>query len=126
MSSVTVDGATFFAEQRLRWREKEFQREVLTLAKDCGWTHRYHTYFSDRSERGFPDLVLVRPGTRNAGIAGFYSAGEIIFAELKTMKGKLSPAQHDWYDALRTLPNIRVKLWRPCCWNSGEIAEALQ
>jgi len=113
-----IDGAEFFAEERLRWREKEFQREVLTLAKDCGWTHRYHTYFSDRSERGFPDLVLVRhPSGR---------VGEIIFAELKTMKGKMTPAQEDWYGALRSVPNLRVCLWRPCCWNSGEIAEVLR
>lgn len=112
-----IDGAAFFAAERLRWREKEFQREVLTLAKDHGWTHRYHTYFSDRSERGFPDLVLVRP-----------ERGQIVFAELKTMKGKLTPAQEDWFRALcsvRSLPHIAAYIWRPCCWNSGEIQEAL-
>lgn len=113
MTMPTMDGATFFAEQRLRWREKEFQREVLTLAKDHGWTHRYHTYFSDRSEAGFPDVVLVNPA-RN----------RIIFAELKTMRGKTTPTQDSWLNALMD-GGGEVYIWRPCCWNSGELQAVL-
>lgn len=106
------------AEERLRWRENEFQKQVLSVATDYGWTHRYHSYFSDRSERGFPDLVLVRPATH-----------QVLFAELKTMRGKLTPAQESWIAALSEAQGdgtVRVCVWRPCCWNSGELHEVLR
>lgn len=112
MNTPTVDGAAFFADERLRWREKEFQREVLTLAKDHGWTHRYHTYFSDRSEAGFPDIVMTKPG-------------RIVFIELKTMKGKTTASQDGWLTALMD-GGGEVYVFRPCCWNSGEIEEVLR
>lgn len=116
----------------LRWREKQFQKHVLALAADCGWTHRYHTYFSDRSESGFPDLYMIRPAT-----------GQALIAELKTMRGRLRPAQEAWFEAFRAHqaavdlaprpksksprpPLFGVYLWRPCCWLSGEIANALR
>jgi len=44
---------------------------------------------------GFPDLVLAR-------------AGKVIFAELKSETGKLSPTQREWANALGTL-----RIWRP-------------
>lgn len=62
--------------------EKQLQQQVIDLARICGWQRRYHTYRSTRSEPGFPDLVLVRE--------------RIVFLELKTETGKLSPAQRDW------------------------------
>jgi len=116
-TAAAIDDAALVAEGCLRWREKEFQKHVLTLAEERGWTYRYHSYFSDRSERGFPDVMLLRP-----------ERGEMIFAELKTMNGRLSPMQEDWLGALRACAgdNVRVFFWRPCCWNSGEIAAALQ
>jgi hypothetical protein len=114
----------------LRWREKEFQKHVLALAAQHGWTHRYHTYFSDRSESGFPDLYMIRPAT-----------GQALVAELKTMRGRLSPAQEAWFEAFRAhqavvdasaaaeprkTPLFGVYLWRPCCWLSGDIESALR
>ena len=124
VSTPTVDGTTFMAEQRLRWSEHDFQEAVIDMArKDYAWTHVYHTYRSDRSEKGFPDLVLVREGATRSLMG---RTGEIVFAELKSMKGKLSLEQESWYQALRTVPNVRVCLWRPCCWNSGEIHAVLR
>lgn len=113
-----IDGAEFFAAERLKWPEKTFQKEVLALAANYGWTHRYHTYFSDRSERGFPDAVMVRPSTH-----------QILFVEFKTMRGTLRPSQVGWIDALREAEGdgtVRVCIWRPCCWNSGEIDAVLK
>jgi hypothetical protein len=47
----------------------------------------YHTRNSKGSHAGFPDLVLLRPP-------------RLIFAELKTERGKLTRAQEDWLEAL--------------------------
>lgn len=107
----TVAIADYFAGLRLKWLEKQFQAEVIKQARQRGWTHIYHTYFSDRSEKGYPDLHMLR-------------AGESIFVELKTMKGGYSPAQIVWRDGL-IAAGCRYYLWRPCCWNSGEIFEVL-
>lgn len=65
--------------------EKELHAQIIELAKLLGWK-RFHTYRSTRSPAGFPDEFLVRD--------------RIVLLELKTAKGKLSPAQADWIRAL--------------------------
>ena len=84
---------------------------VRELARLKGW-RTYHTLRSKGSEAGFPDLVMVR-GTR------------LIFVELKTMEGRMTPAQKEWIKAFKTMPWIGVYVWRPSQWLSGEIEEAL-
>ncbi len=118
MNTPTIDGATFFAEERLRWTEREFQTEVIARACENDWGFQYHTFDSRRSSRGFPDLVLCRPLTH-----------QVLFVELKTMRGRLSPAQIGWIEALSAAEGdgtVRVCVWRPCCWNSGEIDDVLR
>jgi hypothetical protein len=115
-------------DECLAWREKEFQKHVLALAESYGWSLRYHSYFSDRSEKGFPDLYMIRVST-----------GQAIAAEMKTMRGRLSAQQEAWLEALRAheqavraasdvaaAPLFAAYLWRPCCWLSGEIDAALR
>ena len=88
--------------------EAEFQRTVIELARLHRWLP-YHTHDSRRSNRGFPDLVLVRDG-------------RLIFAELKTAKGQTSPDQRLWLAELgKAHPD--VYLWRPGDWR--EIEEIL-
>ena len=77
--------------------EKQFQYHVIEYAKNKGWKV-YHTYDSRRSEPGFPDLVLVRNVT--------------LFRELKSERGKLTPAQMEWGNALRNAGDD-FKVWRP-------------
>ena len=89
--------------------EKDFLNQVREVARLYGWMC-YHTYDSRRSEPGFPDLVLVREG-------------RLIFAELKTDTGKLTPAQDQWYGALRDVYGIGVYIWQPRDWD--EIVEML-
>lgn len=79
--------------------EGELQGFVVTLARLHGWL-AYHTYDSRRSEAGFPDLCLVR-------------GGRVIFAELKSEKGKVTAAQQRWIDALTASGTVEVYLWRP-------------
>lgn len=79
--------------------EKDWQEEVLTLARYGGWTLRYHTFDSRHSAAGFPDLVLVR-------------VPELVIAELKTDKGRVSPAQQEWLEALAAC-GLETHVWRP-------------
>ena len=59
--------------------EDRFLARVRRLATQHGWLE-YHTRDSRRSPEGYPDLCLTN-GTR------------IIFAELKSMTGKLTAKQ---------------------------------
>lgn len=82
--------------------EKGFQQTVIDLAHLRRWL-TYHTFDSRHSAAGFLDLVLVR-GQR------------LIFAELKSETGKLSPQQKSWFCALMAA-NQEVYVWRPVDWN---------
>jgi hypothetical protein len=82
--------------------EAHFQRQVEQLAKYYGW-RTYHTHDSRRSTPGFPDLVLVR-------------GAELIFAELKTDKGRLRPEQRDW---IADLQAVSTELCEVLCAATG-------
>lgn len=83
---------------------------VAELANLFGWL-RYHTWLSRHSPAGFPDEVLVR-GAR------------LIFAELKSERGKVSAAQAEWLDALGQVPGVEAYVWRPS--DMDAIAEVLR
>jgi hypothetical protein len=79
-------------------REKQWQEQVVELATYCRWEH-FHAYDMRRSDAGWPDLVLCRPP-------------ELIFAELKTDGGRLTPAQQGWLGRLAA-SGQEVYVWRP-------------
>jgi hypothetical protein len=64
-------------------------------------------------DTGFPDLVLVRDG-------------RLLFVELKAERGKASPEQGEWLEALSGVHGIEVCLWRPADWLSGAVAAFLK
>ena len=83
-----------------RTSEKEFQGQVLDLARLSSWLC-YHTHDSRRSAPGFPDLVLVRPP-------------RLVFAELKSEEGRIKPEQKVWLEALSNCTEApESHLWRP-------------
>jgi len=88
--------------------EKQFESQVRGLAKTFGWLY-YHTWRSIHSPSGFPDCVMVKEG-------------RIIFAELKSEKGKVSESQSEWLEALGRA-KAEVYLWRPSDFD--EIMEIL-
>lgn len=102
--------------------EKAFMEGVIDLARLKGY-RVYHTFDSRRSASGFPDLVMVRTKPMP----------HLIFAELKTDAGDLTPEQEAWLDALAKIPValehagvlgvIDVRVWRPHHWQ--QIQEAL-
>ena len=78
--------------------ERDFQAEVLRLARMAGW-RCYHTHDSRRSAPGFPDVVFVKNK-------------RVIFAELKTERGKPTVAQMEWIQALDNCETVAT-VWRP-------------
>jgi hypothetical protein len=78
--------------------ERELLETIREAAKIGRWL-LYHTHDSRRSAAGFPDLVLVR-------------GRDVIFAELKTERGRLTPEQVAWLGALRAAGQDAV-VWRP-------------
>lgn len=80
---------------------------MIQLAQLRSWLV-YHTRDSRRSQPGFPDIVLVK--------------GRLIFAELKSETGRLTPEQERWLAALRSA-GCDVRVWRPSDWQ--EIEETL-
>ena len=86
--------------------EASFQAQVKSLAYLHGWSLHHSQPSMTRTGRyittgstGFPDIVMA------------HEQRGLIFAELKTEKGKPSEAQLHW---LRTLhPHAECYLWRP-------------
>lgn len=69
-----------------RMTEKELRTSIVRAAREFGW-RVYFTWSSMHSPAGFPDLCMVR-GDR------------LIFAELKSEKGKVTAEQLGWLEAL--------------------------
>jgi len=102
--------------------EAELQAAVIDLAHFLGWrvAHfrpaltggRWSTPVS-ADGAGFPDLVMARNG-------------EVVVAELKSEKGRISPAQKAWLLALGWSGNCRIFVWRPADWFSGAVEAALR
>jgi len=78
--------------------ERDFQQVITDLAQYCGWCY-YHTHDSRRSQAGWPDLAIYRPG-------------HFMLRELKTDKGRVSNAQYITINGLR-LAGVDVGVWRP-------------
>jgi hypothetical protein len=98
--------------------EADFQRAIIQLAQLKGWRVAHFRKAQNgkgqwrtpvaADGKGFPDLVLVRD--------------RVIFAELKTDRGTLTPDQTEWQHALARAGAIAA-VWRPREWNA--IAEVL-
>ena len=101
--------------------ETEHQNQIIDLAHLYGWkVAHFRPAWSRDGKRcmtavqadgtGWPDLTLVK-GSR------------LIFAEVKSDKGKVSSAQAGWLTDLKMTGHAEVYLWRPEDWS--EIQEVL-
>jgi VRR-NUC domain len=81
----------------LAMTEKDWQATIIDLARLYGWLV-FHPYDSRRSPPGFPDLCMVRE--------------RVVFAELKTQRGRLTLQQADWLDRLRHA-GAETHVWLP-------------
>lgn len=90
-------------------KEKEFQSQVIILARLHGWLVMHTRAVEIRpgvwktpmqGHAGFPDLVLAH-----------HTRG-VIFAELKAAKGRLSDMQEVWLQTLNDA-GMEHHVWRP-------------
>ena len=86
--------------------EKEFAQTVVEYARTQGW-EVWRTWRSVHSPPGEPDLRMIRPP-------------RVVFAELKTMKGKLSLHQKRAKALLEECGGVEYCLWRPSDWDAIE------
>lgn len=114
--------------------EAELQSAVIDLAHLLKWrVAHFRPAMNAKGEwrtavaadgKGFPDLVLVR-------------RGELIFAELKSESGKLSPEQVEWMEDLRYVAEgsggmeglshaVAAFVWKPEDWANGAIEDTLR
>lgn len=114
----------------LTMTEAQLQAAVIDAAHTFGW--RVHHVKPARTpdgkyltriqgDPGFPDLVLARDGF-------------IIFAELKSDRGRLTDTQTGWLSELNPHGGhafqfdhrrVAVEVWRPEDWTSGHIVRML-
>ena len=89
--------------------EAHFQATIMEL---CGHLRllAYHTHDSRRSQAGFPDLVIV--------------GKQVLFAELKMEKRKLTEPQWEWRHRLQAAGALHV-VWRPSDWMDRRIQSIL-
>ncbi len=88
------------------------EAELLDAVRQaCRWSGLlcYHTHDSRRSERGFPDVVVVGPHG-------------VVFRELKAERGRVTPDQREWLDRL-TDADADADVWRPDDWPTRVLAE---
>lgn len=92
-----------------RLTEAQFQRRIVDLARLTGWhCVHYRPAWQGGKWRtpmtgnpGCPDLILAR-------------GGQVILAELKTDRGRLSSEQKAWLAAL----GEHARVWRPNDWEA--------
>jgi hypothetical protein len=116
--------------------ERELQEAVIELAHVYGWKiAHFRPAMNARGDwrtpvaadgKGFPDLVMV-------------SAHALLFVELKSDKGKVTPEQLDWINRLMHKSHewdknttgvneymLGTDVWRPSDWTNGAIEKILK
>ena len=96
--------------------ERVLKNTIVTYARGYGWLI-HHDLPSQRAngswatvtqgDSGYPDLVLVHPGN-----TARHLPAQIVYAELKTQRGKLTTGQQQWLNALQAANQTAV-VWRP-------------
>lgn len=92
---------TFLADVLPPQTERSFMAQVVQYAELMGW-RVYHPFDSRRSAAGFPDIVAVR-------------RPRVIWAELKSERGRLTADQVAWLTELRACGQ-EAYWWKPSMW----------
>ena len=90
--------------------DKAFQALVSATAREHGWLVKNNILdlYSDESDPGFPDLVMVKEG-------------KLMFVELRSDKEKFTAEEHEWLKALsthqRSCGSTFVQIWPISEWD---------
>lgn len=83
--------------------EGDYQQTIIDLLRLNGWKV-YHTHDSRRSEPGFPDLIAIK-------------GGDLLALEIKSDRGRPTPAQLEWLEAFARVERVTSKLIYPKDWD---------
>lgn len=112
---------TYSDNQKLKQGESDLQQTIIDAAHLFGWRAAHfrtvriarangQVYYATPVQAdgaGWPDLVLAKPG-------------RLLFVEVKSDKGKLSPEQTAWKVLLEMTGQGEVYTWRPSQWDEIE------
>jgi len=96
-----------------RISEKDFQQNILDLAKIFHWRRAHFRAAMTKhgwrtpvqaDGKGFPDLVLVKPP-------------RLIIAEVKRQSTSPNEFQREWLDDFAGVPGVEVYVWKPADWD---------
>jgi Holliday junction resolvase-like predicted endonuclease len=90
--------------------EADLQAKIVAFAEMHGW-HVWHDNDSRRNREGLPDLLLLRGAT-------------LLFIEVKTEKGAVSPAQRAFISRLKQVKYVDADIVRP--HNFDELVDVLK
>lgn len=87
--------------------ERDMQQAVMDACRLGGW-NAYHVFDARRSPEGFPDVLAIR-------------GGEMLVWELKTARGRTTPAQASWLRSWQVFGEahglgayLEARVVRPC------------
>ena len=84
--------------------ERDFQQTVKSVAQAYGW-RPYHTLHSKGSDKGFPDLVMLKEQPNGTC--------RLLVWELKAEQGKVTEAQAEWLRLFALVPGVQAAIMRP-------------
>jgi hypothetical protein len=101
--------------------ERELQDAIIQMAQLLGWRVMHQRpgrtldgwRTSIQGNPGFPDLTLLRPP-------------RLVFAELKSVKGRVDFDQATWLNGLDVVQGVEQYVWRPIDWEAGRIEDVLR
>jgi hypothetical protein len=104
--------------------ERDFQDDVVKMARALGWSLIHHETDSRKSAAGWLDLTMYRGNV--PGRQGHWTSNpRMIFAELKVGKRKVTPEQQAWAWAHGCLGH-EVYVWRESAETWREIEDVLR
>lgn len=107
----------------IKMSEQELLDATIEMAETFGWRvyharpgldrhGRWSTAMSGTHAAGFPDIVAVRE--------------RVIWIELKSENGRMTPSQQDWFFALAKAGDQERYIFRPVHWFDGTIEKTLR
>ena len=88
-----------------KWKAVHFRKAMIRRATSGGKAKWVTPVQADGA--GWPDLVLLHP-----------ERGQLLVAECKSEKGRVTPAQERWLEAFGGLANCWAFVWKPSMWDS--------